>query len=393
MNILKLLNRERQLFVGDWGNRKEHLNEIFTGSRVLVVGGAGSIGSAVTSLLFEFGTATLDVVDLSENNLVELVRGIRSKYSKTSTSFDTYAIDVGSKEFEHLFEKKGGYDYIFNLSALKHVRNEKDEFTLRRMLQVNVVNAVELARISARYEAQKYFCVSTDKAANPANLMGASKRIMEKYLMLSDNRQNTSFARFANVAFSDGSLLDGFLNRIRKRQPLSAPSNIRRFFITDFEAASLCLFSAGLGQHLDIFFPKVSDEFCLQGFGEIAKSFLTEQGYYPLLVESEDDARMKIMHADVTREWPLYLFKSDTDGEKEYEEFFTDNELVDDTKFQEISLIKNEMSTGSIMDYEELKEIITSSAYISRKDLKLLINNLVPELSHNVTGKSLNERM
>ena len=393
MNILKLLNRESQLFEGDWCNRKEHLNEIFTGSRVLVVGGAGSIGSAVTSLLFEFEPAILDVVDLSENNLVELVRGIRSKSSKTPTSFDTYAIDVGSMEFEHLVEKKGGYDYIFNLSALKHVRNEKDEFTLRRMLQVNVVNAVELARIGARYEAQKYFCVSTDKAANPANLMGASKRIMEKYLMLSDNRQKTSFARFANVAFSDGSLLYGFNNRIRKRQPLSAPSDIRRFFITDFEAASLCLFSAGFGQHLDIFFPKVSDAFCLQEFGEIAKNFLTEQGYYPLLVESEDDARSKIMHADITREWPLYLFESDTDGEKEYEEFFTDNEVVDDTKFQEISLIKNEPSNGAILDYEELKEILMSNSYISRQDLKILIEKLVPELSHNVTGKSLNERM
>jgi len=148
-----------------------------------------------------------------------------------------------------------------------------------------------------------------------------------------------------------------------------------------------------LGQHLDIFFPKVSDEFCLQGLGEIAKSFLTEQGYYPLLVESEDEARMKIIHADVTREWPLYLFKSDTDGEKEYEEFFTDKELVDDKKFQQISVIKNMPAKGTIIEYEELKEILNSNSYISRHDLTLLIEKLVPELNHNVTGKTLNERM
>jgi len=393
MNILKLLNRETQLFEGDWNTHIEDLREIFMGSRILVVGGAGSIGRAVTSLLFNLEPATLDVVDLSENNLVELVREIRSATSKTATSFDTFAIDVGSKEFEYLVDKKGGYDFIFNLSALKHVRNEKDEFTLRRMLQVNVVNAVDLARVSSLYEAKKYFCVSTDKAANPANLMGATKRIMEKYLMLCENRQKTSFARFANVAFSDGSLLHGFSKRIIKKQPLSAPSDIRRFFITDFEAASLCIFSAGFGQHLDIYFPKVSDEFCLQNFGEVAKKFLIEQGYSPFLVESEDDARAKILNVDKTREWPLYLFKSDTDGEKEYEEFFTDKELVDDKKFQQISVIKNMPAKGTIIEYEELKEILNSNSYISRHDLTLLIEKLVPELNHNVTGKTLNERM
>lgn len=257
MDYLSLIGRNAPLFVTDVFKHDKHLREVVADSRFLVIGGAGSIGQAVTREIFKRAPKVLHVVDISENNMVELVRDIRSTLGYESGDFRTFAIDCGSPEYAALNSSEGPYDYVFNLSALKHVRSEKDPYTLMRMVQVNVFNTLSTLGIARSSGAKKYFCVSTDKAANPVNMMGASKRIMEMFLMRESLTQSISMARFANVAFSDGSLLHGFNQRFAKRQAISAPNDVRRYFVTPQESGELCLLSALLGENRDIFFPKL----------------------------------------------------------------------------------------------------------------------------------------
>jgi FlaA1/EpsC-like NDP-sugar epimerase len=323
MNYLSLIGREEELFVDDISNHRALLKKIVTNSRFLVIGGAGSIGQAVTKEIFKRDPKLLHVVDISENNMVELVRDIRSTLGYGSGDFKTFAIDCGSDEFEALISSEGPYDYIFNLSALKHVRSEKDPYTLMRMIIVNVFNTIKTLRLAKEMKSKKYFCVSTDKAANPVNMMGASKRIMEMFLMQESLSQNISMARFANVAFSDGSLLHGFNQRFAKRQPFSAPNDVRRYFLTPQESGELCLLSGLLGENRDIFFPKLSEKLHLITFSEIAVRYLRVQGYEPYECSSEAEARDKAEVLIAQKQWPCYFFKSDTTGEKDFEEFFT----------------------------------------------------------------------
>ena len=231
MNLLKLIGREKELFTEDIKNHENELNRIVSSSRFLVIGGAGSIGQAVTKEIFKRNPLKLHVVDISENNMVELVRDIRSTFGYISGDFQTFALDIGSKEYDAFWNADGGYDFVLNLSALKHVRSEKDPYTLMRMIDVNIFNTDKTIQQSIEKGVKKYFCVSTDKAANPANMMGASKRIMEMFLMQRSEEIAISTARFANVAFSDGSLLHGFNQRIQKQQPIVAPSDVKRYFV------------------------------------------------------------------------------------------------------------------------------------------------------------------
>ena len=260
MSILKLLGRSKPLFDDDISDQNEKLKDLVQKSRFLVIGGAGSIGQAVTREIFKRNPLSLHVVDISENNMVELVRDIRSTLGYIDGEFKTFAIDCGSIEFEALMRSSKTYDYVLNLSALKHVRSEKDPFTLMRLIEVNVLNTIKTIKMAEAQGTKKYFCVSTDKAANPVNMMGASKRIMEMFLMRESETIEISTARFANVAFSDGSLLHGFNQRFAKRQPISAPNDVRRYFVTPQESGELCLMSCLLGQNRDIFFPKLSEE-------------------------------------------------------------------------------------------------------------------------------------
>jgi FlaA1/EpsC-like NDP-sugar epimerase len=243
MNILNIIGRDKELFSSDIESYQIKLLDTVSNSRFLVIGGAGSIGQAVTKEIFKRGPATLHVVDISENNMVELVRDIRSTIGYGEGEFRTFAIDCGGGEFEALVSTEGPYDYVFNLSALKHVRSESDPYTLMRMIMVNIFNTIKTLRLAKKMGATKYFCVSTDKAANPVNMMGASKRIMEMFLMRESLTQEISMARFANVAFSDGSLLHGFNQRFAKKQPFSAPNDVRRYFVTPQESGELCLLS------------------------------------------------------------------------------------------------------------------------------------------------------
>ena len=395
MDILNLIGRTDPLFESDTKRFGKQLESLVEDSRFLVIGGAGSIGQAVVREIFKREPRVLHVVDISENNLVELVRDVRSTLGYIDGEFKTFALDCGSAEFSTFFQHEGPYDYVFNLSALKHVRSEKDPYTLMRMINVNLFNIVKSLKMAADHGLRNYFCVSTDKAANPVNMMGASKRIMEMFLMRESLSQDISMARFANVAFSDGSLLHGFNQRFGKRQPIAAPNDVKRYFVTPQESGELCLMSGLLGGNRDVFFPKLSGKLHLITFSEIAKKYLEQLGYEPYECESEEEARTKCSELIDQKKWPCYFFNSDTTGEKDFEEFFTDNEELDMDRFSSIGVIKND----SIFDEEKLSyfesriDEIKSSRTWKREDLVQLFHEMIPDFGHKETGKFLDQRM
>ena len=395
MNVLQLIGRNEELFGTDVEGFSEELNDTVTKSRFLVIGGAGSIGQAVTREIFKRDPKALHVVDISENNMVELVRDIRSTEGYGSGEFKTFALDCGSGEFEALIKNEAPYDYVFNLSALKHVRSEKDPYTLMRMIMVNVFNTIKTLRLAKEMGAKKYFCVSTDKAANPVNMMGASKRIMEMFLMRESLKQEISMARFANVAFSDGSLLHGFNQRFTKKQPLSAPNDVRRYFVTPQESGELCLLSGLLGENRDIFFPKLSEKLHLITFSEIAVRYLRERGFEPYECESEDEARDRAEELIANKQWPCYFFNSDTTGEKDFEEFFTDNEDIDMERFETVGVIKNQsdFDEAKLDDFMNGIEVLREKGTWTKDDIVKLYFGLLPEFAHKETGKYLDQRM
>ena len=398
-NILPLIGRSTPLFAEDMREWEEKLENIIHNARFLVIGGAGTIGSAICRELFARDPRVLHVVDISENNLVEVVRDIRSSAGYGTGEFATFALDCGSSIFDSFIKSQkariGGYDYVFNTSALKHVRSEKDPFTLMRMIDTNIFNTDKTIQQSKWLGAKKYFCVSTDKAANPVNMMGASKRIMEMYLNRQSKEIDVSTARFANVAFSDGSLLYGFNRRIEKGQPLSAPNDVRRYFVTPKEAGVLCVLSFLTGQNRDIFFPKLDEELNLVTFSSIAEKYLESLGYEPVQCETEDEARCKVSELKGKHQYPVYFFKSDTTGEKDFEEFYIDGEKLDMDRFKTIGVIKNELN----YDEEKLNHFTTeidklkTSGSWDRKVLIDLFNWMIPEFNHKETGKFLDSRM
>jgi FlaA1/EpsC-like NDP-sugar epimerase len=395
MNYLSLIDRQVELFENDISQNYDALGTLVSKGRFLVIGGAGSIGQAVTKEIFKRDPKALHVVDISENNMVELVRDIRSTIGYGRGDFKTFALDCGSVEFEALMANEGPYDYVFNLSALKHVRSEKDPYTLMRMIMVNVFNTIKTLRLSKNMGTKKYFCVSTDKAANPVNMMGASKRIMEMFLMRESLTQEISMARFANVAFSDGSLLHGFNQRFAKKQPFSAPNDVRRYFVTPQESGELCLLSGLLGNNRDIFFPKLSEKLHLITFSEIAVRYLRDRGYEPYECESEDEARNRAEELIAIKQWPCYFFSSDTTGEKDFEEFFTDNEDLDMERFETVGVIKNqpEFDKAKLDDFMNGIEALRKEGSWEKDDIVKLYFGLLPEFAHKETGKYLDQRM
>ncbi|MDB4492493.1 UDP-N-acetylglucosamine 4,6-dehydratase [Akkermansiaceae bacterium] len=396
MSLMEVIGRSRALFERDVVSREEELREKVKGARILVIGGAGTIGQAVVREFFKRDPASLHVVDISENNLVELVRDIRSTLGYGNGDFQTVPVDVVSRYFDAFVESQEPYDIICNLSALKHVRSEKDPYTLMRMLEVNVFNTVKTARMAAKMGARKYFAVSTDKAANPVNLMGGSKRIMEKFLMRESVDVSVSMARFANVAFSDGSLLHGFNQRLMKRQPLSAPNDVERYFVAPQESGELCMMSAMFGENLDIFFPYQDGELELTKFSDIAIRFLESHGYEPVECETEDEARSRAEELISKRQWPVYFFASDTTGEKAYEEFFMGDEKIDLETFQGIGVIKNQADFDSeaLEEFErKISEIKESPSPWDKREIVEAYLGVLPELSHEEKGKYLDARM
>jgi FlaA1/EpsC-like NDP-sugar epimerase len=395
MDILKLIGRTAPLFDDDISNRRKELEALVSSSRFLVIGGAGSIGQAVTREIFKRNPLALHVVDISENNMVELVRDIRSTLGYIDGDFRTFALDCGSNEYRALMNAGGGYDYVLNLSALKHVRSEKDPFTLMRLIEVNILNTIKTVQMAKAHGAKKYFCVSTDKAANPVNMMGASKRIMEMFLMRESESMEISTARFANVAFSDGSLLHGFNQRFAKRQPISAPNDVRRYFVTPQESGELCLMSCLVGENRDIFFPKLSEQLHLTTFSDIAERYIENLGYKPYHCSTEEEARDRSDELIASKRWPCYFFKSDTSGEKDFEEFFTDNEVLDFDRFKNLGVIKNEANFSSDMldNFLEVIHELRAQTVWEKAPIVDLFNGMIPDFDHKETGKYLDGRM
>ncbi|MEM5563978.1 UDP-N-acetylglucosamine 4,6-dehydratase [Psychroserpens sp. AS72] len=392
---LELIGRNKMLFTKDIQSNQEELYAKVSTSKFLVLGGAGSIGQAVVKEIFKRDPLKLHVVDISENNLVELVRDIRSSFGYIKGDFKTFALDIGSVEYDAFIEADGHYDYILNLSALKHVRSEKDPFTLMRMINVNIFNTDKTIQQSIDKKAKKYFCVSTDKAANPVNMMGASKRIMEMFLMRRSQQINISTARFANVAFSDGSLLHGFNQRIQKKQPIVAPNDIKRYFVVPQEAGELCLSSCVLGDNRDIFFPKLDESLHLISFADIAVKYLQNLGYEPYLCDTEEEARTDIETHIANKRWPCLFTKSDTTGEKDFEEFFTDSEILDMERFSGIGIIKNEPTydNDKLNHFSDTIERLKFQKSWNKDVLVDLFHHMIPDFGHKETGKYLDSKM
>ena len=395
MNILSLIGREEEIFIYDINKCESQLKEIVGKSGFLVIGGAGSIGQAITKEIFKRSPQKLHVIDISENNLVELVRDIRSSFGYIKGDFQTFALDVASIEYDAFIEADGQYDYVLNLCALKHVRSEKDPYTLMRMIDVNIFNTIKTIEQSINKSSKKYFCVSTDKAANPVNMMGASKRIMEMYLMQNSKDICISTARFANVAFSDGSLLHGFNQRVQKRQPIAAPDDIKRYFVTPKESGELCLMSCILGENRDIFFPKLSENLHLISFADVAVKYLDALGYQPYICKNEAEARDLIKFLPEQGQWPCLFESSNTTGEKDFEEFYTDQEELDMDRFQQVGVIKNHLDFDEEkLDYfKERILTLKDQKFWRKKDILELFFKLIPDFGHKETGIYLDSKM
>ena len=393
--ILKLIGRDELLFSDDITQNSKDLKKTISNSTFLVIGGAGSIGQAVVKEIFKRYPKKLHVVDLSENNLTELVRDIRSAFGYIKGDFKTFALDIGSIEYDAFIKSDGRYDYVLNLSALKHVRSEEDPFTLMRMIDVNIFNTDKTIRQSIENGTKKYFCVSTDKAANPINMMGASKRIMEMFLMRRSLDIDISTARFANVAFSDGSLLHGFNQRIEKKQPIAAPNDIKRYFVTPQESGELCLMSCIFGENRDIFFPKLSEALHLISFADIAVKYLKDKGYEPYLCNTEDEARELIKILPKQGKWPCLFTKSDTTGEKDFEEFYTDKETLDMNRFENLGVIKNkpEYNENQLNNFKDSIGQLKSSMSWDKKSIVNEFFKIIPKFGYHDNGKYLDGKM
>ena len=400
--MLNLIGRNKELFTEDIENHKVELEQIVSASRFLVIGGAGSIGQAVTKEIFKRNPLKLHVVDISENNMVELVRDIRSSFGYINGDFQTFALDVGSIEYDAFWKADGQYDYVLNLSALKHVRSEKDPYTLMRMIQVNIFNTDKTLEQCIANGVKKYFCVSTDKAANPVNMMGASKRIMEMFVNRRSQDINVSMARFANVAFSDGSLLHGFDQRIKKEQPIVAPNDIKRYFVIPKESGELCLMSCIFGENRDIYFPKLSENLHLITFSDIATRYLKEKGFESHICKTEEEARdffeptaKSQQQKANSQKWPCLFTPSDTTGEKDFEEFFTDNEILDMDSFENLGMIKNQLDfdSGKIEEFTQVIESLKQAKVWKKEDLVKLFHKMIPGFGHKEAGKYLDSKM
>ena len=393
-DIISLIGRQNEFFLTDIAERDVEIRDKIKNSSFLIIGGAGSIGQATVKEIFKRDPKKLYVVDLSENNLAELVRDLRSSIGYIKGDFRTFAIDAGSAEFEMFFQAEGSFDYILNLSALKHVRSERDPYTLMRMIQVNICNIADNLEYAGSGGLKKYFSVSTDKAANPENLMGATKRIMELLLYSRSDVIQVSTARFANVAFSDGSLLHGFNQRLMKEQPIAAPNDVKRYFITPEESGRLCMLSALLGENRDVFFPKFQESFHLIDFQTIAEEYLRQQGYEPYICQDEEEARRKVAELRGTGKWPCFFSPSNTTGEKAFEEFFTSNENVVTDRFHEIGVVVNEQAERAAINiFLEKMGSLKSELSWNKKELVNQIRKLVTELVHDEKNFFLDGKM
>ena len=391
-----VVKRPQSMFLKDIENNHETLNSKIGGKKILVIGGAGSIGSSYIKAILPFKPKTLVVVDINENALAELTRDIRSTRGLyVPDDFVPYPMDFASPTFEKMFRKRGGFDVVANFSAHKHVRSEKDIFSVEALLQNNVLHAKILLDLLEEFPPEEYFCVSTDKAANPVNIMGASKRIMEDVIFSYSDKFPVKTARFANVAFSNGSLPAGFLARISKLQPLSAPSDVRSYFVSPEESGQICMLACMLGKNREIFFPKLEDA-QMMTFDTIARELLKEQGFEVLECETDEEAIDKAEQLkNGSKKYPVHFSESNTSGEKPFEEFYTDTEKVDMNRLNALGIIVDkEISDRDRIEklFSELKEEFEKEETTKNKIVQI-IKDYLPNFEHIETGKSLDSKM
>ena len=385
--------RNESLFIKDLAENTAALNKEINNKAVLVIGGAGTIGSSFIKALLKYQPGKLVVVDINENGLTELVRDCRSRNDITlPKDFKSYPVNFGDAVFTKIFKQEAPFDIVANFAAHKHVRSEKDAFSIEAMIDNNVLKAKKLLDLLLEYPPQHFFCVSTDKAANPVNIMGASKKLMEEVILAYSNELPITTARFANVAFSNGSLPAGFIERIMKQQPLSSPSDVKRFFVSPQESGEICLLACVLGKSGEIFFPKLhADD--MVNFADIASLFIKQLGLEPDICADETEARNKAVNP-MPGTYPVYFFQSETSGEKLYEEFYTDREELDMDKFAALGIILNAPRRKK----EELNKIIQEvetmfATEVRKEDIVTLLNKLLPDFKHIETGLSLDQKM
>ena len=389
-----ITKRSVSYFLSDIESNKEKLSVEIKGKKILVIGGAGTIGSAFVKAILPFRPSSLVVVDYSENGLTELTRDLRSQDIYMPEEYITYPFDFGGSVFEKMYRGRN-FDIVACFAAHKHVRSERDHLAIEAMVNNNVFNTKNLIDLASENPPSHFFSVSTDKAANPVNVMGASKKLMENVLMAHSKTLKISTARFANVAFSNGSLLAGFIERIMKRQPLSAPSDVKRYFVSPEESGQLCMLACLLGGTSDIFFPKLYES-QMMTFSAIAEKFLEEIGLDVQYCSSEDEAK------SIAKNWspedssyPVYFFKTDTSGEKSFEEFFTKEDTLDMDSFSALGIVKfNELPDVNNVNktIEDFKQLFASTD-LDKSKVVSLISSKLADFKHIETGKSLDQKM
>ncbi|MEO5592030.1 MAG: polysaccharide biosynthesis protein [Chitinophagaceae bacterium] len=389
-----ITGRKESLLASDLLNYHDAIYKEIHDKSVLVIGGAGTIGSSFIKALLKYHPKKLVVADINENGLTELVRDCRSRNDiSLPKDFKSYPVNFGDAVFTKIFKQEAPFDIVANFAAHKHVRSEKDAFSIEAMIENNVLKAKKLLDLLLLYPPQHFFCVSTDKAANPVNIMGASKKLMEEVILAYSKDLNITTARFANVAFSNGSLLAGFIDRVMKQQPLSCPSDVKRFFVSPQESGEICLLACVLGKSGEIFFPKLHEHKDMVNFAAIVPAFLKQLGFEPDVCADETEARNKAANP-VAGRYPVYFFQSETSGEKLYEEFYTDQEELLLDKFTALGIILN----APRREKDELNKIITEietmfASGVAKEDIVTLLNKLLPDFKHIETGLNLDQKM
>jgi len=387
--------RDKSFFDNDLINNKERLTKEIRGKSILVIGGAGTIGSSFIKAVLNYSPSELIVVDNNENGLTELTRTLRSDSTIiVPENYLTYPMSFNSDVFYKMLKKHGKFDVVANFAAHKHVRSEKDSFSIEAMIKNNVLDAKRLLDYLKQHKPAHFFCVSTDKAANPVNVMGGSKKLMENVIMSYSKDLKITTARFANVAFSNGSLLYGYIERLLQRQPISCPSDVKRFFVSPEESGEICLLTCILGNSGDIYFPKLNED-QLVNFKEITEDFFKYLGKEIKICNNEYEAKEYALNITDNSPYPVYFFKTDTSGEKLYEEFYTSEDQIDLKKFNSIGIIKNSIKpTFSDVDLiiQEIENLFKRDDY-EKEDIIKVMNRLLPDFNHIETGKTLDQKM
>jgi FlaA1/EpsC-like NDP-sugar epimerase len=389
--------RPESLLKQDLERYHHTLEQRLTGKKVLVIGGAGTIGSFYIKAILKYGISRLVVVDINENGLTELVRDLRSSAEyNIPADFITYPMNFGDQVFEKMFRSLAPFDIVANFAAHKHVRSEKDVYSIEAMIENNVLRARHMLDLLQEFPPEHFFCVSTDKAANPVNIMGASKKLMEETIMTYAGRLPITTARFANVAFSNGSLPLGFIERMQKKQPWSCPTGIRRFFVSPQESGELCLIASVLGESGDIIFPKLDEERDMISFDAIAGDLLRYMALKADICTTEEEAKQKALLLDEkSTAYPVYFFETDTSGEKPFEEFYTHNEVIDNEKFANLGVIKNSMKrdTGEIDGIFAKLRTLFDSGDVTKVQIVEILKSFLPNFEHIEKGKGLDSKM